>query len=289
MLLKNTDKVGYFFAFVAVCCYALLGIISRVPLGNGLSPMEVAFWRALFGSFFFIGHGIYTKSYKVTIRDMLGLVLFGFIGIGVFFIAFQMAVQKGGVALASVLLYTAPFWVMVLARFLFNEYFTWLKSCALIIALTGVVLLSMSGGGLPHKVDVAGVSVGLLAGALYSLQFVFSKQYLKKMSAITIYMYCMPIGALAVFPFVPFTEKSPSDWIALVSLGAICTYMAYMMYCLGLKRLSAGKMAVFCSLEPFLATLLAVFIWSEMFSPMGWVGMAFVLGAVFMVMIEKKD
>ena len=289
MFLTKTDKIGYMFAFMAVCCYALLGIISRVPLGNGLSPIEVAFWRALFGSAFFIAHGVYKDCYKVNRHDLFFLVLFGFIGIGIFFICFQMAVQKGGAALASVLLYTAPFWVMVMARIFFKEYFTWRKSLALVAAIGGVTLLCLSGGGLPDKVDGIGIVAGLLAGMLYSLQFIFSKHFLQKMSAITIYMYCMPIGALAILPFIEFSHKTATDWGALISLGAICTYMAYMTYCMGLKHLSAGKMAVFCSLEPFITTLLAVVIWSEMFSPTGWVGMIFVMSAVFMVMLEKKE
>ena len=108
--------------------------------------------------------------------------------------------------------------------------------------------------------------------------------------AITIYCYCLSVGALVMLPLVEFAPgKSWADWGAMLGLGVICTYAAYMNYCAGLRRLDAGKMAVLCNLEPVLATIMAMLIWNEMFSLTGWIGAAMVLGAIFLILLDNKE
>lgn len=285
---KNKALSGYLFTFAAASCWALLGPISRLPLSHGISPLEVAFWRALFGACIFVAHGMATRSYGISKKDGAVLGSFGIVGVAVFFAAYQVAVQRSGAAMAAILLYTAPFWVALFSRLLFKERITSLKMTALIIAMAGVSLICLSGGGLPEKTDMLGVAAGLLSGLTYSLHYVYASIYLKKISAITLYMYCLPVGALAILPLVEFREKSASDWLALAALGVITVYAAYITYCEGLKRLAPTKVAVLCNLEPVLAAVLAFTFWGEFFPATGWAGSIMVLGAVFMIMADKK-
>ena len=290
MIFSDSAKTGYFFAFMAAACWSLLGIFSRVPIGNGVSALEVAFWRAAFGAVVFVAHGLMHGCYKVRLQEALVLCAFGTIGVGFFFTVIQLSIETGGAALASIMLYTAPFWVVLFARLLFKERITVFKALALAVAVGGVALLCLSGGGLPDNSDMRGVFWGILSGLLYSMHFLFGKVYLKRFSAITIYMYCLSVGALVMLPLVDFAPgKSWADWGAMLGLGVICTYAAYMNYCAGLRRLDAGKMAVLCNLEPVLATIMAMLIWDEMFSLAGWIGAAMVLGAIFLILLDNKE
>lgn len=283
----NQNILGYIFAFIAATCWALLGPIGRLPMSHGIAPLEVAFWRALFGAGFFVAHGLFSQQHRIGKKDAMVLGSFGIIGVGVFFSVYQLAVQRSGAAMASILLYTAPFWVALFSRLIFKERLTPLKLVALVIAMAGVSLICLSGGGTPQKTDVIGILAGLLSGLTYSLHYVYASVYLKRLSAVTLYMYCLPVGALVLLPFVEFAPKSGEDWAALVSLGLICTYAAYVAYCAALKRLSPTKVAVLCNLEPLLAAMLAFMFWSELFPPLGWLGSIMVLGAVLMIMKAK--
>lgn len=290
MVFPDTVKAGYIFAFLAAACWSLLGTLGRVPAGHGISAMEVAFWRALVGFLMFATHAFFTRQYRVRLVDGVILCGFGVVGVGVFFTVCQMAIERGGVALSVILLYTAPFWVVLFARFLFKERITLLRAAALAVAAAGVVLLSLSGGGLPEKHDLGGVLFGLLSGLLYSMHFLFGKVYLRRFSAITIYTYSLAAGTLAMLPLVEFSpHKTGADWAAMSGLGAFCTYAAYMNYCAGLKRLDAGKLAVLCNLEPVLATMLGMLVWGEMFAVGGWVGAALVIGAIFLILMDKQN
>lgn len=279
---------GYFFTFTAACCWGLTGTLARVPLGNGVSPLEVAFWRAATGAVLFIAHALFTGRWRVNAKDGMVLGSFGLLGVALFFAAYQVAIQRTGAAMAAILLYTAPFWVALFSRLLFKERLTPLKITALLIAMAGVSLVSLSGGGTPDKADAGGVLAGLLAGLFYSLHYVYGNIYLKKFSAITIYCYCLTAGSLMLLPFIDFAQKSTADWAALLGLGVLTTYAAYNAYCAALKRLAPTKVAVLSNVEPLVATLLAFIFWDELFTAMGWLGAIMVLSAVFMIMADKR-
>ncbi len=290
-MLKTPQQAfsGYLFAMLAASCWAVLGPAARLPLSHGISPMEVAFWRAAFGACFFIAHGLARGLYRINAKDAAVVGGFGIVGIALFFYVYQVAVLHSGAAMAAILLYTAPLWVAVFARLIFKELLTPLKIAAIMVALAGVSLVCLSGGGMPEKADVIGIVCGLFSGFAYSLHYVFGTAYLKKFSSITLYMYCLPVGALVMLPMVRFAHKTASDWLCLAVLGFVSTYAAYFIYCEALKRLQPTRVAVVCNLEPLLAALLGLIFWGEMFPTVGWAGSALVFLAVFMVMADKRQ
>lgn len=286
----NTSRpfTGYLFAFAAAACWAVLGPISRLPLSHGVSPLEVAFWRAFFGAVLFVAHGLITRQQRISKKDGAVLASFGLFGIALMFASYQVAVQRSGAAMAAVLLYTAPFWVALFSRVIFKESLTPLKMAAMLVAMAGVAMVCLSGGGTPQKADLFGIGAGLLTGLAYSLHYVYATAYLKKISAVTLYMYCLPVGALTLLPFIDFAPKAGADWLALASLGLVTNYAAYTFYCGALKRLAPTKVAVLCNLEPLLAALLAFVFWDEFFPALGWLGSALVLAGVFMIMADRR-
>lgn len=278
---------GYAFVLLAASCWALIGPLAKFGLQAGLSPQEIAFWRAAFGAVCFCTHAGIAGLFKAKLKEKIIFSLFGIVGIAVMFSSYQVAVREGGAALASVLLYTAPAWVTVFSRLFFAEPLTRLKLTALVLAMFGATLAVLSGGGLQNTpgagVTTLGIACGLLAGFTYSLHYVFAKRYLSDHSPITLFAYCLPVGALALLPSIEFAPKSTMDWIPLIALGVVCTYAAYSSYCQGMIRLSATKVAITANLEPILASLLAWWWWGELFSPLGWFGASCVIGAVFMI------
>jgi len=277
--------LGYGFSALAALFWAFLGPLGRICMADGISPQETAFWRAVFGALFFWFHAAPKELVRVPPRIALIFVAFGCVGVSVFFGAYFLAVDKAGAALAAILLYTAPVWVALLSRLFFRELFTGPKLLALALALVGVILACMSGGGLPQGANFLGIAAGLAAGFCYSLHYILGAHYLKQYSPITLYCWCLPAGALFLLPFISFGAKTTTVWIALAMLGFFCTYAAYRSYCEGLKRLSPTVVAVVATLEPILAALVAWWWWGEQFSPLGWAGAGLILGAVLLMVL----
>ncbi len=281
--------LGFVYVFLAATMWGLLGPVSLFSLKAGFDPLEVAFWRAFFGATLFIAHALFTRSFRVSrARDGVSFLIFGIVGVGGFFAAYQGAVQKSGAALASVLLYTAPAWVAVFSRIFFKEELSWVKVIAIAMSLAGAAGISLSGGGVPGEVNWLGVFLGMLSGLLYSTHYIFSKHYLARYSTVTLYGFILLFGALALLPFVPFKEKTLVDFIPLGVLGLVCTYGAYLAYCEGVKRLALTRAAVLATLEPVMATIFAWWWWQEEFSLLGWIGTALIIGAVLFMVLDRK-
>ena len=290
------SSVGSLCIFLAAVCWGFLGPAGRVAMDEGLTPLEVAFWRAAFACVFFLAHAGRARTLKLRSSVDLGaFALFGFISIAFFFACYQYAVQNGGSALSSVLLYTAPAWVAIFSRLIFGEAFTAVKLAAIGIALTGVICISFSGTGvspLPSAAGqtfpLAGVLFGLLSGLLYATHYIFTKNYLKRYTAFTIYGYSLIFAVLGMSPFVSRLPGTLVAWGAVLFLALVCTYAAYWAYCEGLKRLAPTKAAVLCTLEPVIATAIAWWMWGERFTGMGWVGAALVIGAVLVLVLAPQ-
>ena len=44
--------IGYIMIIVAISCWGLIGPLGRFGLAEGVSSLEIAFWRAAFGGAF---------------------------------------------------------------------------------------------------------------------------------------------------------------------------------------------------------------------------------------------
>ncbi|UZP68840.1 DMT family transporter [Desulfovibrio mangrovi] len=278
---------GYAFVLLAAAMWALLGPVAKFGLAAGMEPLELAFWRAAMGSLLFGIHARRTNMVRVRGKDVPVFLIFGLVGVALFFGSYQLAVQGAGAALASILLYTAPAWVAVLSFIFFHEPLTRLKTLALALAMCGAGLVCLS-GGIGNTVSMAGILFGLLSGFTYSLHYIFGKAYLRSYSSVSLYMWSLPAGAVALLPWVRFTAVSATGVIVIFVLGVVCTYGAYYAYCEGLKRLEATRVAVIANAEPVLAALLALWWWDELLSPSGYMGGALVLVAVILIVFDKS-
>jgi drug/metabolite transporter (DMT)-like permease len=272
---------GYLFILLAALLWGLIGPFSRLAFAQGLLPMEVAFWRAVLSWVLFGLHALASRDLHCRGRDMPALALFGLAGVALFYAAYQVAVNRGGAALAAVLLYTAPAWVVVLARIFLAEAITAVKGLALLLTSAGVAGVSLGGGaGSGLHLDGIGLAAGLTAGFCYSLYYVCGKHFASRYSAPNLFALVLPVGIVCLWPLVTFAPKNGTAWAALGALALLCTYGAYFCYYLGLKTLEAGRASIVATLEPVIAAAVAFFWWGEYFTPAGYAGSLLILGGV---------
>ena len=282
---------GYGFIIAAATCWAFIGIFSSIAFAQGVAPMEVAFWRALLGWFCFGGHALIFGQTQLEKRDLPMLAFFGLFGIFLFYVSYLYAVKTGGAALASVLLYTAPAWVVVCSFFFFRERLSIYKILAVVLVIAGVYLISRSGGTRAgESVSSPGLLAllsGLTAGLCYSLYYTVGKYFSKRYTSANLFLYVLPIGAICMLPFVDFVPKNITAWSALIALAIVSTYMANFCYYQGLKYLEAGRASIVATLEPVVATAAAFVILGESLSFVGYLGAAVIITAVIITIVCK--
>lgn len=281
---------GYVYIITAAVLWGMIGPLAKLAFQEGVAPLEVAFWRAFFAWICFGGQAVWLRKVRVHRADLPLLALFGFAGVFLFYGSYQIAVQQGGAALASVLLYTAPAWVALMASFFFKERMTLPKWVALGLTLAGVTLVALGSGtaaSAGDRVSLVGIGCGLLAGFCYALYYIFGKVFADRYAAETVFLWILPIGGVFLTPWVTFGPKSPAAWAALLVLAFFSTYGAYHFYYAGLKHLEAGRAAITATLEPVVAGVVAYFWWGEYFTLRGYAGAAMILAAVALMIRDN--
>lgn len=287
---QESALLGYGFVLLAALSWGLLGPLSRFAFAEHADATEVAFWRAAIAAIFFIFHALYKREYWIAPKDALTFSLFGFLGVSLFFTAFMLAVREVGASVAAILLYSAPVWVTLYARFLFHEKISRIRIFSLAAAVCGTTLVCLAGGGIIAGGNVfLGILWGIISGFSYSTHFILGKKFLGRYSSVSIYAWCLPTGALGILPFVTFSPHSARVWIVMTLLAVLCTWFSYLCYCAGLKRLPVSRAAIVCNFEPVAAAVLAFWWWDERIAPLGLLGAALVIGAMFLVIFEKDN
>lgn len=280
---------GYFFIIAAATCWGLIGIFSGFAFSQGMQPMEVAFWRAVIAWGCFAVQAFYSRQLRLDAKDLPLLSVFALLGISLFYIAYQYAVKTGGAAFASVLLYTAPAWVVICSYFFYREKLTAVKIAAVALVISGVFLISKSGGAESGSVSISMVALisGLASGFCYSLYYTIGKHFSGKYTSANLFLYLLPIGALGILPFVEFGPKTAEAWLALVGLAVVSTFIANFCYYKGIQLLEAGRASIVATLEPVVAAVTAFIFFGEYFTVVGYLGASLIIVAVLATILEN--
>lgn len=274
---------GYLFILTAAFCWGFIGIFASIAFAQGMEPLEVAFWRALFAWGCFGTQAIVQKDTHLEKKDIPLLVIFGVFGVFLFYVSYQYAVKTGGAALAAVLLYTAPAWVVVCSFFIYRERLGLAKIGAVILVITGVFFVSRGDGGGGQgtaSIGMIAIIAGLVSGFCYSLYYTIGKFFSSRYSSANLFLYVLPVGILCMLPFVEFVPKNSTAWLALISVSLISTYFANYCYYQGVKYLEAGKASITATIEPVVATVAAFVILGESFSTAFYIGAVIIIAAV---------
>jgi DME family drug/metabolite transporter len=99
-------------------------------------------------------------------------------------------------------------------------------------------------------------------------------------------------GAIALLPVLlvtglPLLQSPQSIGIAAyLALGPM--FVAYLLFGIGMRTLRSSTATTITLLEPFVATLLAVIVVGERLEPIGWIGLALILGAVTVLATARQ-
>lgn len=284
------EGVGLLLVLLAAVLWGLLGIFTAGLLALGLGAIEIAFWRAAFAGAAFALHATLVRSApRLDRRSAWGVALFAAVGVTGFYVAIARAVETGGIAVAFVLLYTAPAWVTLLAGPVLGErpgrrQWAWVAAATLGVAL---VAAGPQAGGTVAPTPAA-VAWGLAAGLGYASYYLLGKRLLHGRRPEALYAVVLPLGAVGLAPFVAWSAKPPVAWALLAALALVSTYVAYLVYGLGLQRARASLAVVVATVEPVVAGALAWVAFGERLGAVGFLGAGLVLAAAVAVGLAAR-
>ncbi len=277
---------GAGFILLAAFCWSLIGPFSLLIMLDDITPLEISFWRCSLSASLLLCIALFSKQKPAYTKADIPLI-FGWavFGVALSFVAYPKAVYLLGNGLASILLYTAPLWIMLISIGLYKNTPSFRQIIALSIGLLGIVFICWP-SQIAHLSYIA-VIWGVLSGLGYGLQYFFNNSRLQKHALLWNLSLVWLIASLLIAPWVHFAPKSAFVWFNLIGLSFISTLLAFTFWSLSLRYLSPLVVAVIALLEPLLAVLWGILFFNERLSLLGYMGAAFILLAALMMIFAS--
>lgn len=275
--------------------WGTMGFFARSLYAAGFGPLEVAQTRITTGLVFV---GLYILLFNRSLfcvkwKDMWCFLGTGIVSLLLFSTCYFSALNYTSLAVAAILLYTAPFFVMLMSLLLFKEKMNGKKVLALILAFSGCVLVSGVGGD--ETFSWIGILLGLGSGFFYALYSIFGRYAINRgygawtMTFYT-FLFCS-IGCAFLCDWsvigTSFAADSSVAWWVL-GLGFVTAFLPYVLYSIGLENMESSKASILASVEPVVSALFGVFVFHEALSVWGILGILMVLGAIVVLNVKFK-
>lgn len=293
----NKAIIGSALIIIAGCFWGSMGVFVRRLDTYGFSSIQIVSIRVtiaalIFALVLFVKD---RKGFKISFRDIPLFLGLGFGSILFFTVCYFSAITMMSLSTAAILLYTSPIWIMLMSILFFHEKLDRRKLIALALAFAGCVLVSgISGGG----VTPTGLLVGLGSGIGYGLYSILGKIALCKYSPYTVTTYTFVFAAIGSW-FIcrpadminKFRDAAdPGFLILFCCLTAVITaVIPFLAYTLGLERVEASKAGIIATIEPMVATLIGIVVFSEPLTLMSGMGIVLILSAVVLLNLKRKN
>jgi drug/metabolite transporter (DMT)-like permease len=273
-----------FFCVASAACFGAMAVLGKLAYDGGatvgtLLSLRFAIAAALF--WLFVGR----RELRLVRRGdvarglALGAVLYA-AQAGMFF----AALSRLDASLLSLLVYTFPAIVAVMAVLLGRERFEWRRAGAVGVAFGGLALVV--GGAGVGALDPVGVALALATAVMYATYILVGEPAAGRVPArLLAALVCtgasvtLSAGAALVGDFHP-ERLSAASWGWIGALAVVSTVLAVSLLFAGLRRVGPTTSSVLGNVEPVVTVVLAWVVFGDVLGGAQIAGAALVLGAV---------
>ncbi len=290
----NKRKIYSLFIIAAGILWGTMGIFVRTLNEYNFTSMQISALRLIIGVVMIIIFAAIKdrRLFKISIRDIHLFAGMGILSVLLMSWLYFSAIIRISMGVASILLYTAPVWVLIASVMFYKERFTIKKGIALVLAFGGCAAVS---GFSSEGMSISGVLFGLGSGVAYALYSIIGKNALLKYSPITVTLYAFTFGAVATILMCNPIEiisvlgnNINTNLVAeLLGLGFVTVFAPYLLYTTGLSKTPAGKSSIMASAEPMTATVLGILVYGEELSLSIVFGILMIVSAIVLLNVGK--
>lgn len=298
------------FIALAAVAWGTGGAVAAVLFStSGLDAFAVSFWRFAGGTAVLAaawplvrparGPSLADRLRAIPVRPAANGV-----GMAVFQTAYFAAVDRAGVAVATVVtLGAGPVFVALGARLWLGERLTRGRVGVTCLAIAGLVLLSMAGAeaGTASGRWLPGIALALLSALGYAGTILLGRSLgagrdgeplgdtligLAVGTAFLLPAAAFPVS-VAAGGLLPQRGDAAVTVALLAYLGLVPSALAYALFFAGLRAVTAGTASVLALIEPLTAAAVAVFLLGERLTPAGLAGGVILLAAVALLAVGE--
>ena len=290
---------GHLLGIVLVLLVGLFGgatgPVERFAFQAGLTPLSVNAARLLISTAVILAFAASFR--KEALRPDPGElpwhVLNGAVGIGVTYVATNIAFVRIPVGLAMMLFYLAPFWVMIAARIFWKEPVTPLQAACLLLALAGTWVAV--GGVSGSRPDLFGTLCAVAGGMGYACYILSGRWGIGHRDPFKTYVQAFIWGLLVVSATAVATGEArtllhtnAAGLFSLVVLALVCTLGVYGLLMASLRFIPGSVASIVSMSEIAFAAGWAWLLFDEVPSPEVVRGGLLIIAAVLLLGFGKR-
>jgi drug/metabolite transporter (DMT)-like permease len=289
---KRERRMGIALVLAGGICWGFIGIFVQA-IGPVIDPLTLSILRLATASALMVPVIIYHDGAKAFIIPKRSLRFFALFGLG-YWTLYQMsyfsAIQMTSAGVAVILLYTAPFFIIVLARIFLGESITRRKIAASILGVTGVWVMFMTWAGGSAPGMVTGGLLGLAAGFFFATYFIYVKKALVSSSPFITAFYSMSFGCvfltivtLLFFRSRVYYQLDARTILLILGVAFVSTTLGGTLNIMGLQRMEAGEAGVLGLIEPITTLIASWLIFGDVLGGRQVIGALLVLTGAYLI------
>ena len=231
--------------------------------------------------------------FRVKPKDLPLLAANGLISVLLMTSFYFASVSAGtSMSITAVLVYTAPFIVVLVSCLFMGERFTLQKVISLIIAFAGCCLVSLTDAG---QSTPLGLVFGVCSGISYALYSILSTIALRrKIHSFTVTFYSFVFASIGCIFIAVFTDMGavfsaatdiPKLTLAMLGTGLVTAVLPFTLYTKGLSGTSPSKASIMAYIEPIAACVFGYFR-GETLTPLMVLGIVLTVTAIVFLNIK---
>lgn len=281
--------ISYIYVILGAACWGFIGVFNRL-LSAADAAMTTTVVIRNFGSlllmtvYFACFHRQVFHVQKRHLPLFLVSGLVSVLGLGWTYFSCQ---RLCSLAVAGILLYLAPSFVVIASAVLWKAPLTPRKIAALLLSLAGCALVSGLVGG-EISASPLGLLLGVGAGLCYASYTVLSHYLLPHYDSYTMIYWTFMVAGLASLVFLDVSNMAavlaqPKGLWGGIGFIVVATVLPYLFYTKGLEGVESGVASVMANVEPVMAAVLGIVLFHEMPSVWTVVGILLVLSGVILL------
>lgn len=288
-------KIVWTLPIIAGVCWGSSGVFVRVLDEAGFNNITITFSRVIIAVILLGGAVlVYDRSlFRLPARQIPLIALIGISGQFLFNICYNIAVLKLSLSLATILLCTAPVFVIVFGAVLFHERITPVRVGCMLAVLAGCVLLSgvIESGGLMWSVLGLAMGAGTAICNAVATMATNEASDIRAIHPLTVQFYATAFALIPMLPFADygavggFIAENPAGHIPyMIVYALVAALLPNLLFNIAFKFMDSGIVSILASgAEPASALLLGLLLYGEIPTAFGLVGMVLVVGAIIIL------
>lgn len=249
-----------------------------------VGPVALIFFRAAIGFITLLPFLFIYKQQSQVIKHWKSIAVVGLTNTALPFVLFAFATLSISAGLTSVLNATAPIFTALVAFVWLKEKLGRSKVIGLLIGFSGVLFLFISKGNLALDAAAIAILAALVATLNYGYAACYTKQHLSGVSSLAIAAGSQLFASIMLLPFLGFNlpvhEISNTAIYSTITLGVVCTALAYIFYFNLLANLGPAKAITVTYLIPVFGIFWGMVFLHEQTNASMLIGAALILAGV---------